>query len=427
MNDEQLLNSWQGKFDELQVEGIYSQGYGIIPKYVMLDKDLTLTSKAIYALLCSYSGQGNTAYPSINTILKNLSINKDTYYKHRELLVDNGYITLRYMPNPEGHTQAIFKLEGNPKKFADVEEDISPGKGKIYSQISYQGLKSAGYGIIPKAVMFDASLKVRDKGLYAYFAAYAGSGNNAFPEVSKILEDLQISASTYKRGMSNLTKLNYIKIVQKRAPWFSGNDYYIVDKPWIKDTEPIPNQKPEGQISECQISEGQIPECQISECQISEGQISEYQKSEYISNNLQINNNLSININPIHKDNYDGYRQNDFRKIIRENIKASEIPLMYRSSGIRLEMVDEIVNIMVACCMNPKDIINTEMSREEVADIFLGLDEEHIVYVIDSVRERVREKKEPIKNIRAYYAKALLNAAETMELHYDKSIIEPDP
>ena len=100
---------------------------------------------------------------------------------------------------------------------------------------------------------------------------------------------------------------------------------------------------------------------------------------------------------------------------------------MNRSSRIKLEMVDEIVSIMVACCMNPKDIINTKMSREEVADIFLGLDEEHIVYVIDSVRERVREKKEPIKNIRAYYAKALLNAAETMELHYDKSIIEPDP
>ena len=213
--------------------------------------------------------------------------------------------------------------------------------------------------------------------------------------------------TTFKRAMSNLTRLNYIKIVQKRTPWFSGNDYYIVDKPWIKDTEPIHHQKPEYQIPEHQIPEGQI--------------------SEYISNNLQINNNLSININPIYKDNYDGYRQNDFRKIIRENIKANEIPLMNRSSRIKLEMVDEIVSIMVACCMNPKDIINTEMSREEVADIFLGLDEEHIVYVIDSVRERVREKKEPIKNIRAYYAKALLNAAETMELHYDKSIIEPDP
>lgn len=218
--------------------------------------------------------------------------------------------------------------------------------------------------------------------------------------------------TTFKRAMSNLTRLNYIKIVQKRTPWFSGNDYYIVDKPWIKDTEPIHNQKPEYQIPEYQFSEYQIPEGQIS---------------EYISNNLQINNNLSININPIYKDNYDGYRQNDFRKIIRENIKANEIPLMNRSSRIKLEMVDEIVSIMVACCMNPKDIINTEMSREEVADIFLGLDEEHIVYVIDSVRERVREKKEPIKNIRAYYAKALLNAAETMELHYDKSIIEPDP
>ena len=50
--------------DQLLVEGINCMGYGIIPKYVMLDPDLTIEAKAIYAYFCSFAGSGNTAFPS---------------------------------------------------------------------------------------------------------------------------------------------------------------------------------------------------------------------------------------------------------------------------------------------------------------------------------------------------------------------------
>ena len=43
---------------------INSAGYGIIPKLVMMDRDLHVTAKAIYAYFCSYTGAGDTCFPS---------------------------------------------------------------------------------------------------------------------------------------------------------------------------------------------------------------------------------------------------------------------------------------------------------------------------------------------------------------------------
>jgi hypothetical protein len=47
--------------DELRIEGIKYKGYGVLPKYVMIDPDLTIEAKGIYAYFCSYAGSGNTA------------------------------------------------------------------------------------------------------------------------------------------------------------------------------------------------------------------------------------------------------------------------------------------------------------------------------------------------------------------------------
>ena len=78
--------------DILKTDGIQSKGFGIVPKLVMQDKRLTIQAKAIYAYFCSYAGNGTTAFPSRNKILFDLSISKDTYYRHFNLLKQYGYI-----------------------------------------------------------------------------------------------------------------------------------------------------------------------------------------------------------------------------------------------------------------------------------------------------------------------------------------------
>ncbi len=83
-----------GKQDYLRhPEGsIYSSGYGIIPKAVMQNQDLSIEAKAIYAYLCSFMGAGDTAFPSVRKICYDLGINVKRYYRHIDKLIELGFI-----------------------------------------------------------------------------------------------------------------------------------------------------------------------------------------------------------------------------------------------------------------------------------------------------------------------------------------------
>lgn len=95
----------------LVVENINEKGYGIIPKLVMQDKNLSIESKAIYSYFCSYAGAGNQAFPSINKIMSDLGIGKNRFYKHLNLLKDNGYITTKqHKNNSNKFTNTVYTL-----------------------------------------------------------------------------------------------------------------------------------------------------------------------------------------------------------------------------------------------------------------------------------------------------------------------------
>lgn len=88
--------------DIIQVQGINSQGYGIIPKMVMQDKRLTIQAKAIYGYFCSYAGAGKTAFPKQSKILADLKISRNCYYTHFNLLKEYGYIQTYQEKNEDG-------------------------------------------------------------------------------------------------------------------------------------------------------------------------------------------------------------------------------------------------------------------------------------------------------------------------------------
>ena len=46
----------------VEIDGVYAQGFGMLAQKVMLEKELPLQSKAIYAYLASYAGSGKI-YP----------------------------------------------------------------------------------------------------------------------------------------------------------------------------------------------------------------------------------------------------------------------------------------------------------------------------------------------------------------------------
>ena len=103
------------KENKLNAKGVMSEGYGIIPKKVMKDKDLSVEAKAIYAFIASYAGAGNTSFPSVSLITDMLGISRQRFNKHRKLLEDKGYITIKKERTSEGSWgNNVYTLETVP-------------------------------------------------------------------------------------------------------------------------------------------------------------------------------------------------------------------------------------------------------------------------------------------------------------------------
>lgn len=78
--------------NKIELSGIFSEGYGIIPKKLMKmkigkvkiktqSKEITvkgITIKAVLSYFLSYTGAGNECFPSINTIASDLEISRDS-------------------------------------------------------------------------------------------------------------------------------------------------------------------------------------------------------------------------------------------------------------------------------------------------------------------------------------------------------------
>lgn len=74
---------------------IFSKGFGLMPKLVATDINLTIEAKAIYGYIASFAGNGESAFPKVKTMLYHLQISEKRYYKHMQLLIDNGYIEIQ--------------------------------------------------------------------------------------------------------------------------------------------------------------------------------------------------------------------------------------------------------------------------------------------------------------------------------------------
>ncbi len=110
-------------------------GFGIIPKRVMKDTDLSIQAKGIYAYLCSYAGNKETAFPGVDLITYELGISRNTFYKYLKELKKVGYVEV-YKERSENGTfeKNIYKLLPCPKKPYMVKPDtVKPDMEKPYT------------------------------------------------------------------------------------------------------------------------------------------------------------------------------------------------------------------------------------------------------------------------------------------------------
>lgn len=319
--------------DQLKVEGINFKGFGILPKYVMLDPDLSIEAKTIYAYFCSFAGNGSATFPGRDKILSDLPMSKDAYYKHFRQLTDQGYITVEQQGGKSGaiYGKNIYTLVSNPKKFSEKPEDTK--HGLAYSRIRFSGLKAAGFGMIPKAVMIDPRLPVKAKGVYAYFCSFTGSGNNAFPKKEKILFHLGIAEKTYYKFYKLLTELNYITAVQRHIDGrLQVNDYYLNDTPNAANAQKKTVFSCSTQDSKKQDTELKIQDGKKQDTQKQDSKNQDTNKNNSNKNNVLYNH--SLNQQPAQPEQIEGAR--DVKRDISyevetELLKQKKLPYYFKA------------------------------------------------------------------------------------------------
>ncbi len=115
--------------DYVSIQGINSDGYGNISKRVMRDKTIPVTSKAIYAYICSYTGPGMVAWPGRKTACEDLGINKNTWTKYMKPLKEKDYIRITQRIGESGkYTSNLYTVVMVPcPKLSDtVKADTVP-------------------------------------------------------------------------------------------------------------------------------------------------------------------------------------------------------------------------------------------------------------------------------------------------------------
>lgn len=212
----------------LRVQGVMAKGYGIICKFPMTDPELSLSAKAVYAMICSMAGSDRSTFPSRDKITGYLKIGKDKSTAAMKELTTQGYLSVSKRILPTGqYTSNEYTIEYNPKKF--VEEKYESSGGSLTSSFSYSGLMKAGYGMLPRLLIMDTRLSYQAKVIYAYLASFSGAGSVAFPKTSLIQYHLGISQSTYQRHMHQLIEANYISVVQRHVDGLLAANNYTLE------------------------------------------------------------------------------------------------------------------------------------------------------------------------------------------------------
>ena len=144
--------------DQIKYEGksILCKGYGTIPKYIM-QADISIESKAIYAYMCSFAGAGQSAFPSVEKIIKDLKISENRFYKYRKELVDSGFIKIQKTRNKNRRdrnlyivVQTIYK-ELETKKSNDFEhlqiKGVQKSEHLQSEHLQFEGIEFEGIEI----------------------------------------------------------------------------------------------------------------------------------------------------------------------------------------------------------------------------------------------------------------------------------------
>ena len=88
-----------------------------------------------------------------------------------------------------------------------------------------------GYGTVSKIAMQDRNISIEAKAIYAYLCSFAGGKDEAWPSISKLCFDLDISENRLRKHINLLIKFEYIERDRRRynkSKQWANNIYTIL-------------------------------------------------------------------------------------------------------------------------------------------------------------------------------------------------------
>lgn len=73
-----------------------------------MQSDISIEAKAIYAYMCSFAGNGQSAFPGVDKIIYELKITRRRFYKYRKELEDHGMIKVQKTRNGNRNSRNIY-------------------------------------------------------------------------------------------------------------------------------------------------------------------------------------------------------------------------------------------------------------------------------------------------------------------------------
>lgn len=335
--------------NELRVSDIFSKGYGILPKTVMLCTELTIEAKAIYAYFCSYAGNGNDAFPSRDRIIADLTISKDTYYKHFNYLVDKGLVTVRQEKGTgNAFGKNVYILSSTPNLNGAVADDN-------VSSTTYIELEGTvdGFGIMPKLVMTDRDLNIKAKGIYAYFCSFAGAGRAAFPKQKNTLYHLGINKTTYSKYLFELFSRDYIRLVQRDYAGRFLVKTYVLTQNFQKGAENSTTKPEEIGTEKSRVQDADKVEMESvgtekvksSDTKISDTKISDTKISDTNNNSIRIN---SVRNNNPSTNRVDDDVRGDEIEVSEEECRAGALARLRAGGSLAEELCGSLTEMITA-------------------------------------------------------------------------------
>lgn len=298
---------------------------------------------------------------------------------------------------------------------------------KIRDILKVEGVKSKGFGIIPKLAMQDERLSIEAKAIYSYFCSFAGAGTTAFPGREKIILDLGISKSRYYKHFNLLVDCGYINVTQQKGSQgtFKRNIYTLIENPETKLKD---------NLAECVNFDSPCPQNKDTDESVENTHISPCTQNEDTgpkrfpcpsfpctenrdTNNNSFKNNIVSQSIYTNKDNIestqDGQTDNvNLEKLLLKTKEQLEIDLLKSElkDKQQLQLMDDMVLIITDMLMSDRVSINNSIKNKSMIQTALSkLTKDHLIFVIDKFIQA--SAKTQIKNKKSYLQSCIFNSA----------------